>query len=44
MNRTRYFDPKFSVNIFSYQTIYEFGNREKYLKSNPFLLSLVQDK
>ena len=37
-------ESKFTSNIFSYQTVYEFGNGKKYLNWNPFLLSLVQDK
>ena len=43
-NRTRYFNPKFTSNIFLYQTIHEFGDGQKYLNWNPFLQSLVQDK
>ena len=44
MNRTRYFNPKFTSNIFLYQTIYEFANGQKYLNWNPFLQSLVLEK
>ena len=39
MNRTRYFNPKFTSNIFLYQTIYEFADGLKYLNWNPFLQS-----
>ena len=44
MYRTRYFNPKFTSNIFLYHTIYEFADGQTYLNWNPFLQSLVLEK